>query len=122
MMEGRKVPSLENLRLSFLELNGLIAHIKKSLNNDSFFGVIVEPEDGASLDSFKAVNSIVYSRCTGDLSMKIFTEPEDWRSYLDFVGNFVQENHDYGEVQIDDSLKKYTMKKKQEYYSKFGMD
>ena len=36
--------------------------------------------------------------------MKIATEPDDWETYRDVNGQFIEAVHDYGTIELDNSL------------------
>ena len=57
---------------------------------------------------------MVGKRINADISMKVACQPGEWETYYDLSGQFVQCVHDYGVVELDDSLNQYVKKRKSE--------
>lgn len=60
--------------------------MKEMLKNNAQFNIIIDDQ-----------NRVVF--------MKIATEPENWSTYRDLSGVFVENIHDYSIVELDDSYK-----------------
>lgn len=106
---------ITSLRLGFIDLNSFAHYYKKALNTRRHFSVIIDHQNTEALVSQKAVNGIVTRRCTGDISMKIACEPQEWGTYYDLNGMFAEAVHDYSAVELDSSYADYVkqLRKKQ---------
>lgn len=98
---------ITSLRLGFIDLNFFASYYKKALNMKRHFSVIIDQQKVGTVVSQQAVNGIVTRRCTGDISMKIACQPDEWKSYYDLSGMFAEAVHDYSAVELDDSYAKY---------------
>ena len=112
LKEHPNLPNFSDVRIPFIELNGTVVYLKKTLKNDSYFGIIIDHNNPISLISTQAINGIVTRRINKDISMKVVTEPDKWISFFDQSGELAEATHDYGVVELDDSLKKYIKKRK----------
>lgn len=106
---------MEKLPISFIDLNTFSMIFKEMLNNNSYFGIIVNHQKPIALSSYKAINELVSYRINGDISMKIACEPDEWKTNRDLKGEFIEVTHDYGTVEFDDSLKEHIKKMKRKY-------
>lgn len=113
-LETGVFPSLEGLPIRFMELDSFMHYYKKLLNNKSYFSVIVDQQKPISSLSKRAINDVVGKRINADISMKVACQPDEWETYYDLSGQFVQSVHDYGVVELDDSLNQYVKKRKSE--------
>lgn len=113
-LETGVFPSLEELPIKFMELDSFMHYYKKLLNNKSYFSVIVDQQKPISSLSKRAINDVVGKRINADISMKVACQPGEWETYYDLSGQFVQCVHDYGVVELDDSLNQYVKKRKSE--------
>ena len=108
------INDISSIALPFFQIDLFIEEYKKALNNNSYFGIIVDNKYDINSYSIRSLNDLIGSRINKDISMKIFTDPEDWPSYVDSNGNLVQLVHDYGTVEIDnsysESIKKIMMR------------
>lgn len=107
---GKFQGNIFGLRLSFMDLNFFIKYYKKALNMNKHFSVLIDNHNTSTLVSQKAVNGIVTKRCTGDISMKVVTDPGDWKVYYDLTGQLAEVVHDYSGMELDDSYSKYLKK------------
>ncbi len=99
----------DKLPIQFMDLNFFMRYFKQLINNSSHVAVIINNNAMSSLYK-KAVNGMVSSRCNGDISMKVFTDPEKWGSYYTDSGVLVEAVHDYGAIELDNSLHTYVKK------------
>lgn len=106
---------INELKIQFLDIAFFVRYIKKLLNNNSYFGIIVDHQREISLITKMAINALVASRINSDISMKVACEPGEWRVYTDFNGEHIDSIHDYGIVNLDNSEKEYTRKLKNKY-------
>ena len=107
-------PSIDCLPIQFMDLNSFMHCYKKLLNNKSYFSVIVDQQVPISSLSKRAINDVVGMRINSDISMKVACQPGEWETFLDLNGQLVEATHDYGVVELDESLVQYVRKKKNE--------
>ena len=107
-------PSNEVLPIRFMDLNSFMHYYKKLLNNKSYFSVIVDQQKPISSLSKRAIVDIVGKRINSDISMKVACNPGEWETFYDLNGQIVEATHDYGVVELDDSLSHYVKRKKYE--------
>lgn len=95
-----------------LMLDMLMNSLKWDIDFKSYFAVIIDHQE--KFDDFytSAINNFVASRCNGNISMKIATHPDEWENYITSNGVFIEYVHDYGTIELDDSLKKHILRKK----------
>lgn len=110
MRTGEWGKSINNIALPFLELESFISDYKKVLNNESYFGIIVDKNHDVSLSSIKAVNLLIGSRINKNISMKVVVEPNKWHLYVDTNGQYIESIHDYEIVELDNSQTYYVQK------------
>lgn len=95
----------------FYDIEWFGKDLKRILNNSEQFNIIVDYRNPIVLESANAIMSIVNSRCAGTICMKIATELENWPTYSDLNGRFVEHIHDYSIIELDDSYRKTLDKK-----------
>lgn len=109
LLEGKSnLPNINDIKIPFVMSDMVVPKIKKLLNNNSYFGIIIDNKDNLSLNMIKAINSYISRRINGDLSMKVVCEPSEWLTYYDTNGMLVEATHDYGDVYLDNSFSNYT--------------
>lgn len=113
--KGIEMASINDIPLPFIQFDMFIRYLKSSINNDSYFGIIIDKQKDMSISSIKAINSLVGSRINKDISMKIAVEPDKWDSYLDSNGQLIEYVHDYGTVELDDSQSQHLKRLKKIY-------
>ena len=111
-LETGVFPSLEELPIKFMELDSFMRYYKKLLNNKSYFSVVVDQQSPISALSKSAINDVVGKRINADISMKVACQPDEWETYYDLSGQFVQDVHDYGVVELDDAFSQYVKKRR----------
>ena len=111
-LETGVFPSLEELPIKFMELDSFMRYYKKLLNNKSYFSVVVDQQSPISALSKSAINDVVGKRINADISMKVACQPDEWETYYDLSGQFVQDVHDYGVVELDNSFSQYVKKRR----------
>lgn len=109
---GRDYKPIDVITLPFVDLDFLIKRYKSEMNNNSYFGFIIDKQNPIARTSMMAINLYTGARINDNISMKIFTDPNDWDCYKTSDGGFVEAVHDYGEVELDDSVKKYIKEQK----------
>lgn len=110
MTLGKENGSIYDIAIPFLQLDAFISQYKKSLNNNSYFSLIMEKTRPISIASTQSINYLIGGRINKDISMKIATEPDDWPTYYDQSGQLIENVHDYSIVELDDSYNNYTKK------------
>lgn len=98
---------INEVAIPFIQIDSFIRRVKQGLNNNSYFGIIIDKRHDISSFSPKAINGLIGSRITADLSMKVALEPGGWDTYSYSDGQVIQDPHDYSTIQLDDSLKVY---------------
>ncbi len=106
---------IENLEVPFIMIEYSIKKFKGMLNNNSFFAIIAEHNETISNSSYRAINNIVCSRINGDISMNVATEPDSWKTYYGMNGQLAEYVHDYGVIELDNSLNEHIKKLKMKY-------
>lgn len=108
--EGKETSSIDDIVLPFLQFDMFIDFLKRAINNESYFGIIIDKQRDIAISSIQAINGLIGSRINKNISMKIAVEPENWDSYNDFNGQIIESIHDYGTVELDDSHTQYLKK------------
>lgn len=107
--------SIDDVSIPFLQLEFFASIFKEQMNIDSYLAFILDKKYPFISSSAACVNDYVGSRINKDISIKVATEPDDWETYRDSNGQFVEYIHDYGDVELDSSKKdslKLAMKKR----------
>lgn len=99
--------SFGDIAIPFLELDMFVRLYKEAMNMKSYFGIIFDKQTPLMPSSTQAINNLIGSRINGDISVKVAIEPDDWETYRDSNGQFVEATHDYGTVELDNSSKTY---------------
>lgn len=99
--------SIDDIAIPFLQSEMFVRLYKESMNINSYFGIIFDKKSPLTISSTKEINDLIGSRINGDISVKVAIEPNDWETYKDTNGQFVEAVHDYGTVELDDSLKEH---------------
>ena len=111
-LETGVFPSLEGLPIRFMELDSFMHYYKKLLNNKSYVSVVIDQQSPISSLSKRAINDVVGKRINADISMKVVCQPDEWETYYDLNGQIVEAVHDYGVVELYDSLSQYVKKRR----------
>lgn len=101
---------IEDIAIPFLDLNTFVNRYKRCLDMQSYFGLIFDKKHQLSMLSVQAINNFIGARINSDISIKVATEPDDWETYHDANGQYIELIHDYGIVELDNSYKAYTKK------------
>ena len=107
ILDDVKNMDIDSLKIQFLVLDMLINHLKEMLNNNSYFGIIIDSKNSMPMISTNAINGLIASRINRNLSMKVSCQIENWQSYYDLNGVIVEYVHDYGIVELDDNYSKH---------------
>ena len=117
-IKGEPTPSIEEIAIPFMMIEQFVSDWKRTLQNTSHVGLIIEKKEPVEIESIRSVNFLVGARINGDISMKVVTEPEAWDTYHDFNGQLVECVHDYGTVELDNSVDEYMKKIKKGWWLK----
>jgi len=109
--------SINDLAIPFLHLETFVSKYKRILNNNSYFGIVLDKCYDICMSSTKSVNLLMGSRINSDISMKIVVEPGKWDSNVDVNGRYVEYVHDYDIVELDDSQSEYVRKLKKSNFN-----
>ena len=110
--KGIETTSIKNVTLPFMQFDMFIRKLKNALNNDSYFGIIIDRQSDIALSSTEAINCLVGGRINKDISIKVAVDPSKWDSYIDSDGQFIEESHDYDVVELDNANSEYLRKLK----------
>lgn len=94
---------ITSLPISFMDICSFARYYKKAIGMNKHFSVILDYDGTGAVVSQQAVNGLVTSRITGDYSVKVVCQPEEWKTFYDFGGQFAEAVHDYSVVELDDS-------------------
>ena len=99
--------SVNNISIPFLQLGIFVSEYKEAMNIDSHIGIIFDKKSPLAISSTQAINSLINGRINKDISVKVVIEPNNWDSYRTTNGRFIEDIHDYGTVELDDSYEKH---------------
>ena len=99
--------SIDDVVIPFLQLETFVRLYKDAMNMDSYFAIIFDKKSPLMLSSTQEINNLIGARINGDISVKVAIEPDDWETYRDVNGQFVEAIHDYGTVKLDYSFKEH---------------
>jgi hypothetical protein len=94
-------------------MDAFIRYFKRMVNTNSYLGIIFDQQEPLAKGVQKAINNYVSARINSDISMKVSCEPDEWKSYYDSNGVFIESVHDYGDVQLDSCYEDYVKKIKE---------
>lgn len=96
----------EKVPIPMILLDSFMRCFKEMIGNNSYCELLIDHENEISIHSYKAINNLLGSRITGDLTLNIFCEPNDWVTYYDQSSMFIENIHDYTTIEYDESFKK----------------
>jgi len=102
------LPDIKDLQMQFIDIMALINFVKTMLNNNSYFGIIIDYQMEMPLVLQQTINGYITKRCNSDISMKVVCDIADWKTYYDLNGVLAESVHDYGIVELDNNYKDYT--------------
>jgi len=105
LINEENTESINNLKIQFIDIITLINHIKKIIKDNSYIFILFNNKNYPIILQ-QVIMNFVTSRCNKDLSTKIFTEFNKWKTNYDEVGNLAQNIHDYDVVELDDNFEK----------------
>lgn len=98
---------IDDVSIPFLPLEWFVREYKSGMNIDSYIGILFDVKDSLSVPSTQAINNLVNSRINKDISIKVVDKPGNWKTFESTNGQIVQSTHDYGTIELDDSLEKH---------------
>lgn len=103
---------LSKIPFKFISSSYFISCLKRCINMKSYFALLFDTCDEMSTISQMAINDYVGCRNNADISIKVATSYENWRTYYCLNGCLIENVHDYGFVEIDDNLEKHIKRMK----------
>lgn len=94
----------------FMFVMDFVSHLRKSLNMNSYFALLFDVPDDLSMISQMAINDYIGCRNNADISVKVATDNEVWKTLYDLNGNMIQSIHDFGYVEMDSNFSDYMKK------------
>lgn len=107
---------IDDIAIPFLQLEYFVNEFKRGLNINSYIGLIYDKKNPVAISSIQEVNNLIGARINEDISVKVAIEPDDWETYRDINGQFIEAVHDYGTVELDNSYKANIKKLNKIYY------
>lgn len=103
----------ENVPIPYVMIDNLIPYLKTGIGLKKHFSLMLEFNGDVSLLNAMAINNYIASRCNGYLSMNILLEQGScWSCYYANNGQFIQEVHDYTELDFSQSKNKIRSRQK----------
>ena len=110
--------TIDTSRLPFIHVDPVeyAAATKNLINNKAYFCTIINYNGNGSEVSKQAVNEIIAKRCNATLSVKLFTDVNEWDSCYTLSGSAVEFSRDYGEIDFDSGKKAYSKSKERRWF------
>ena len=102
----------EEMTISMLDFNMLMVYFKKMIHNRSYLAVIVDVQEEIPILSMKAINGFITKRNQENISMKVASEFQNFKTYEDLDGVFAEYLHDYEIIELDSSVRSYIKQRK----------
>ena len=113
--EVERIP-IDKISIPFLEIDMFVSNFKTGINLDSYIGIIFDKKIPQEISWVKAINNLISRRINKDISIKVALEPDSWEIYTSTNGQLIEATHDYGTIELDDSLKDNIKRKKKIFY------
>lgn len=98
-MESGKLDFYDKVPIPFIMMDNVIPMIKDAIRLEKYFCVLVDLDKDKTIYDCMAINNYIASRCNGYLSINVMLDKYDrWKSYYASNGQFIQEVHDYTEI------------------------
>ena len=98
-MESGKLDFYDKVPIPFIMMDNIIPMIKNAIGLDKYFCVLIDLYKDKTIYDCMAINNYIASRCNGYLSINVMLDKYDnWKSYYSSNGQFIQNIHDYTEV------------------------
>lgn len=114
MKTGNWNINIDELSICFIDINPLINYLKIALNNNSYFALIFDIKEEMSIHSTLAINEYIAKRINDNISIKVACNPNDWKCYYGLSGIRIDDTHDYGTIELDNSIQERIKKRKKE--------
>lgn len=89
-----------DLEISNVIIDMIIPCIKKSIGLKKYFSLFIDIDNEISKYSEMSINDYIASRCTSYLSVNILLSRYEWKYYYSSNGQFIQNVHDYSEIDL----------------------
>lgn len=101
-METGKCNFYDKVPIPFILIDSLIPSLKRAIELKKYFALMLEfDENISSKFDCMAINNYIASRCNGYLSVNVLLNNDsDWKTYYANNGQFIQETHDYTEIDL----------------------
>lgn len=108
-MKNEKTDFYDRVPIPFVMIDNVIIALKEKLGSKKYFCIMLELDEDISIYNCMAINDYIASRCNGYLSMNVLLHSDsEWKFYYANNGQFIQDVHDYTEV----DLRKHKIRKK----------
>ena len=98
-MKTGKTDFYDRVPIPFVMIDNVIMALKEAIGLKKQFCIMLDLGDDTSIYTCMTINSYIASRCNGYLSMNVLLSNENnWKSYYANNGQFIQETHDYTEI------------------------
>ena len=89
-----------DLEISNIIIDMIIPCIKKSIGLEKYFSLFIDVDSNLSIFNEISINDYIGSRCTTYLSINILLCKYEWKYYYSSNGQFIQNVHDYSEIDL----------------------
>ena len=98
-MESGKLDFYDKVPIPFIMMDIIIPRIKEAIRLEKYFSILIDIDKDKTIYDCMAINNYIASRCNGYLSINVMIDKYDnWKSYYASNGQFIQNIHDYTEV------------------------
>lgn len=113
-METGKLDFYDKVPIPFIMMDNLLEMLKKNIGLKKYFSILLDLGTDSSIYTCMAINSYIASRCNGYLSMNVLVDKYDkWKYYYASNGQFIQNVHDYTEVDYTTNKKRIRQKEEE---------
>jgi len=106
-MHTGKMDFYDKVPIPFIMMDNLLETLKKAIGLKKYFSVMIDLSGDISLYSSMAINNYIASRCNGYLSINVLlSDDNSWKSYYAMNGQFIQDVHDYTELDFRTTKKR----------------
>ena len=98
-METGKLDFYDKVPIPFILMDSLVPILKSCIGLNKYFSILIDFTDDVSKYTCMSINNYIASRCNGYLSMNVLLDKKNnWKYYYSSNGQFIQDVHDYTEV------------------------
>ncbi len=101
---------IADLKIPVVKLDIVLSNIRATLNNSSYFGIILNKKGEVSVDTARVVNTMMLKRFNGNYSIKVACDKESWPTYVNQDNVGMVKNLDYEAINLDKENFQYTLK------------